>query len=508
MEGVQSRRAVAVIGASSDNLYPNYIHAIATQGGGQYYAASNIDQLVAALLNILNSIQAVDSVFASSSLPIAVNAQGTYRNQVFVGMFRPDSMARPRWYGNLKQYQILYDPATQALDLGDSQGNPALNAATGFFRPSAISYWTTASQFWINDLKGTPKSASDLPDGDVVEKGGVAEQLRIAYATAQSSRTVLTCISCTNGTILTQSSSEQFADANTAITTTMLGAANATERTNIINWVRGTDNEGDEAGPGGTTTIRPSIHGDVLHSRPAVVDYGGTIGTIVFYGGNDGMLHAIDGNQTTGSPGGELWSFIPSEVFGRFKRLRDDLPEIKFPSTAAGANATPRDYFVDGSVTVYQRLDVNKVTCGRNIRDDASRRTLPVRVRRHPSFGAQDAVAQIELLDLRARPDVVGSACYHGTRLFQPGPGDGRGLRRHRGRRDTHGEYDDGQCDRGARRARRVAGQDAPHRSLGAGRRRVSRLGLRWLHRSCIRGRRGRKHLPHRFRDSRGRNIV
>ena len=364
MEGVQSitTHAVAVIGASSDNLYPNYIHAIATQGGGQYYAASNIDQLVAALLNILNSVQSVDSVFASSSLPIAVNAQGTYKNQVFVGMFRPDGLARPRWYGNLKQYQILYDPATEALDLGDSLGNPALNAATGFFRPSAVSFWTTDSQFWINDLKGTPKSASDLPDGDVVEKGGVAENLRIAYATDQSERTVLTCINCTNGTTLTLGGSQQFADANTAITTAMLGAADSTERTNIINWVRGTDNEGDEKGPGGTTTVRPSIHGDVLHSRPAVVDYGGSIGTIVFYGGNDGMLHAVDGNQTTGSSGEELWAFIPSEVFGRFKRFRDNLPEIKFPSTPTGANAAPRDYFVDGSVTVYQRLDVNKVT--------------------------------------------------------------------------------------------------------------------------------------------------
>ncbi|TMG87518.1 MAG: hypothetical protein E6H78_01025, partial [Betaproteobacteria bacterium] len=362
MDGVQSitTHAVAVVGASSDGLYPNFIRAIAIQGGGQYYAASNIDQLVAALLNIFNSIQAVDSVFASSSLPISVNAQGTYKNQVFVGMFRPDQQARPRWYGNLKQYQMLYDPATDTLDLGDSLGNPALNAATGFFRPSAVSYWTSASNFWVNDPKGKPKSASDAPDGEVVEKGGVAEKLRIKYATNQSARTVLTCMSCPDGTTLTLANSEKFADANTAITAAMLGAADATERTSIIGWVRGNDNNGDELGPGSPTTVRPSIHGDVLHSRPAVVDYGGSIGTIVFYGGNDGMVHAIDGNQTTGAPGQELWAFVPSEMFGRFKRLRGDLPVIKFPSTPPGTVATPRDYFVDGSITVYERLDANK----------------------------------------------------------------------------------------------------------------------------------------------------
>ena len=365
MDGVQSitTHAVAVIGASSDGLYPNYIHAIATQGGGLYKAASNVDELVAALLKILdsNDIQAVDSVFASSSLPISVNAQGTYKNQVFVGMFRPDQLARPRWYGNLKQYQMLYDPATDTLDLGDSLGNPALNSATGFFLFSAVSYWTSASNFWVNDPKGKPKSASDLPDGEVVEKGGIAEKLRIKYDTDQSGRKVLTCIDCSNGTNLTLGSSSTFADGNASITTAMLGAADATERTNIINWVRGNDNNGDELGPGSPTTVRPSIHGDVLHSRPAVVDYGGSIGTIAFYGGNDGMLHAIDGNQIGGGAGQELWTFVPSEVFGRFKRLRDDSPVIKFPSTSSATVATPRDYFVDGSVTVYERLDANKV---------------------------------------------------------------------------------------------------------------------------------------------------
>jgi type IV pilus assembly protein PilY1 len=363
MDGVQSitTHAVAVIGASSDGLYPNYIHAIATQGGGQYYAASNIDQLVAALLNIFNSIQAVDSVFASSSLPISVNAQGTYKNQVFVGMFRPDQLARPRWYGNLKQYQMLYDPATDTLDLGDSLGVAALNASTGFFRPSAVSYWTSASNFWVNDPKGTPKSASDRPDGEVVEKGGVAEKLRVKYATDQSGRRVLTCIGCPDGTTLTLAASETFVDGNTAITAAMLGAADPTERTSIINWVRGNDNHGDELGPGSPTTVRPSVHGDVLHSRPAVVDYGGSIGTIAFYGGNDGMLHAIDGNQTGGTSGQELWAFVPSEVFGRLKRLRDEVPVIKFPSTPSGTVATPRDYFVDGSITVYERLDANRV---------------------------------------------------------------------------------------------------------------------------------------------------
>ena len=220
-----------------------------------------------------------------------------------------------------------------------------------------MSYWSRASAFWVNNPSGTPPSASDLPDGDVVEKGANAESLRTAYAVDQSGRKVYTCIDCSTGTVLSAAAGERFASANTAITTAMLGAASSAERAALINWLDGTDNNGDETGPGGTTTVRPSIHGDVLHSRPSVVNYGGTIGTIVYYGGNDGMLHAVDGNRSGATAGSELWSFVPQEFFGRLKRLRDDAPEIRFPNTPATSTATPSDYSVDGPLTVYQRLD-------------------------------------------------------------------------------------------------------------------------------------------------------
>ena len=360
MDGVQSiiTHAVAVVGSSSDGLYPNFILAMSqTQGGGQFNTSSNIDDLTKYLLNAFNSIETANAVFASASMPVSVNASGSYRNQVFVGMFRPDDMARTRWYGNLKQYRMAYEPATQSLVLVDSVGNQALNAATGFFTPSAVSYWTTDSAFWVNDPKGTPPSASDYPDGEVVEKGAVAERLRIRFKTDQSTRNVYTCVGCAPGTTLSVAGSERFEDANTAITSGMLGAASSAERASIINWVRGTDNEADEKGPNdGATTVRPSVHGDVLHSRPTVIDYGGSIGTVVFYGSNDGTLRAVNGNQTGGGAGDELWAFVPSELFGRLKRLRDNLPEIRYPITPTGAYAAPRDYFVDGPITAYQKL--------------------------------------------------------------------------------------------------------------------------------------------------------
>ncbi len=366
-DGTQSviTHAVAVVGASSDGLYPNFIRGIATHGGGQYRAASDIASLRQFLLYVFNSIEAANSVFASASLPISVNAQGTYKNQVFVGTFRPDELARPRWVGNLKQYQIVYDPITDTLALGDRFGQPAINAATGFFDPAATSYWTENSAFWTNEPKGTPKSTSDAPDGEVVEKGGIAQRLRTAYATSQDARRVFTCIGCGAGTPLGANAATRFEAANSLITATMLGATEPgrpTEREDLIAWVRGADNRSDELGPGGTTTVRPSIHGDVLHSRPAVIDYGGSTGTVVFYGSNDGTLRAVDGNRTGPTPGQELWAFVPAEFLGRFKRLRDNTPEVRFPVTPPAAVTLPRDYFVDGTVTVYQKLDESRRT--------------------------------------------------------------------------------------------------------------------------------------------------
>jgi type IV pilus assembly protein PilY1 len=366
-DGVQSivTHGVAVVGGSSDGLYPNFINGIATQGGGQFKKASDVAELKKFLLNIFNSIEAANSVFASASLPISVNAQGTYKNQVFVGSFRPDKLARPRWLGNLKQYQIVYDPVTDQIALGDRFGQPAISSSSGFFEPTATSYWTTDSTFWVNEPKGTPKTITDEPDGEVVEKGAAAEVTRVKYAEDQTQRPVYTCISCSAGTTLAAAAANKFDVANTAITSTLLGTTDPNypnERADLINWVRGADNKGDELGPGGTTTIRPSVHGDVLHSRPAVVDFGGSIGTLLFYGANDGMLHAVDGNQSGATAGQELWGFVPSEVYGRLKRLRDNLPEVTFPVTPPAAITQPRDYFVDGSVTVYQKLDASRNT--------------------------------------------------------------------------------------------------------------------------------------------------
>ncbi|MGH8351982.1 MAG: pilus assembly protein [Pseudomonas sp.] len=567
----------------------NYYAEMAKQGAGKPFLVdlNSSSSLVDALMTIFNEVQSVNSVFASATLPVSANTQGTYLNQVYIAMFRPDGSAAPRWFGNVKQYQLGLDVGGNIV-LTDSQQNPntgtvtsKTNPATGALSPEAISFWTTntpgvtgwpSTGFWANSPAGDALQF-DSPDGDLVEKGGAAQMSRVQNLTAtyadssnDNGRKLVTCNSvggcgttlasfdtanstltsnasslfgvssaasytgvamtaagigfvssaagscvlpnsgpetatCTitipysgtpalavgdkvfndlssgavcpmpsgcsvtaatatsftyefrapKGNTYTVNSATQFYKAASSVTgslsdhgfavgdrvtltactdqtdsatvsglsalpagtaqysativsktdntftfawaTPALTTANtvactvkpALTASNLINWVRGWDIAGNEveAGPCALVngvpasadcpvTVRPSLHGDVLHSRPAVVNYGGSIGVVVFYGANDGVFHAVNGNQTaaigTGADavraGGELWGFIAPEFFGKFKRLFQNTPLVSIAGVQDAA-AQPKDYFFDGSTTVLRDTRTGTSTAGK-----------------------------------------------------------------------------------------------------------------------------------------------
>ncbi len=318
-----------------------YLENLGKKGLGGYFVASNEEELKKAIENILSQLQAVDSVFAATTLPVSVNVRGTNLNQVYIGVFRPDGNKKVRWWGNLKLYELGVSTATNppSLYLADSQHLPAQDMKNGFILPDAISYWTHSSTYW-NYLPVTAAEASDSPDGRIVEKGGVAQKLRDNHPT----RNLYTCTGdCTANSLL---SGTPFAITNTAVTQAALGTADATETTTLINWVKGYDTE-DVNANSSLIDVRPCIHGDVLHSRPAVINYnryGDENDIIAYYGGNDGIFHAVKGGKD-GADGYEKWGFIPEEFFGKLKPLHDN-PVIDADH--------PKPYFVDGSIGVYQ----------------------------------------------------------------------------------------------------------------------------------------------------------
>jgi type IV pilus assembly protein PilY1 len=338
---------------NSDQQMINLMKSTAQAGGGKYFAATNAAEVRQSILDILNEVQAINSVFVSASLPASLNAQGAYLNQIYMGMFRPDAGASPRWLGNLKQYKITQN-AAGALFLSDSVETPnAINPATGFISPSAKSYWSAPSSAWVNNPSGIPPSASDFPDGEVVEKGGSAQQARTTYAAAQAGRRMFTCPTggCDAGALGTSFDNTTISGAAAQAT---FNVASAAELTLLVNWIRGSDNvngapcnpavtgctwNSAELGPGWSTTVKPSIHGDVLHSRPVVLNYPG-LGPYVFYGANDGALRATKGGRLA-TDGDESWSFIAPEFYGKFRRLRNQSPDLRVPGTPSGIVPTP-----------------------------------------------------------------------------------------------------------------------------------------------------------------------
>ena len=262
IDGVQNiiTYTIAALGPSCKPDYPALLTSTGDNGGGKYYATNgdNSDEIAQALLKILNEVQAVNSVFAASSLPVSVNAQGTYLNQIYMGMFRPDANGLPRWVGNLKQYQFGYDPTTQKLSLVDSLKNPAISGAgTGFIASGAVSFWTTQNLAVQPDLGGgfwrrKPLGDGlgyDSPDGELVEKGGAAQVSHLAYllkdyttaaGTSTNPRNVYTYCpgnSSCNANLI--NSANAFATTNTNITAGMFGTASYVGIANITHSVIG-----------------------------------------------------------------------------------------------------------------------------------------------------------------------------------------------------------------------------------------------------------------------------
>ena len=356
-------------------------HAPDDYAGGYYSVGGDLMALINALKETLMQIASVNSVFASASLPVSVNAQGTFLNQVFMGVFRPDGSAYQRWAGNMKQYQFKLNGS--AIYLADSLGKPAVDTDKGFVQNCAASYWTHDSGTYWKSVTGAASSCgddttygsyskfSDLPDGPLVERGGSAQMLRDL---GHASRNVRTCTDNTCASVV---------DFNTTnITIPSTGLSKGTTTSSLVNWIRG-QNVGDGNGTfdtssgnlvtttypdtaGNSTVTRPTVHGEVVHSRPLAVNYGSgsTNDVVVFYGSGDGMLHAVNGNQTGTGAGNELWAFVAPEhwkgtdstnSWNLLDRVHSNYPVISFPGVTL-TGAAPKTYFFDGSIGGYQEV--------------------------------------------------------------------------------------------------------------------------------------------------------
>ena len=353
------------VNPSPQNAGEGWTDLLKSMSGPSNYSSVSIKdgtdpEVLSDIINeALSKIQSVNSVFAAVSLPASANVEGAYLNQLYIGMFRPDPDAKPRWMGNLKQYKIGTDKG-----LADADEKSAINTDTGFIAECARSFWTPPrnkkDSYWILEPKGKcivsgelPElnAFSNTPDGNIVEKGAQAYLTREGTVAA---RKIFTCSttfgSCTGATALVPFTSA-------VATAGALGTATDDDRDALISWAKGTNlyNELNK----GTTAVRPSVHGDVIHSNPLALSHGAKNDVVVYYGSNDGMLHAVNGNQAGDylgyKPGAELWAFMPPEFLSKIKVLRDNNEVIKMtPKDGETSEGIAKPYGIDGPISAYR----------------------------------------------------------------------------------------------------------------------------------------------------------
>ncbi|MBX2825658.1 MAG: hypothetical protein KTR33_13065, partial [Gammaproteobacteria bacterium] len=299
IDGIEnSNVSTYTIGFNIDGDGSRYLERLATDGGGDYFNAQTPEDLGEALDASLNEMLGGSANFAELSIDID-KATFSNDNRVFFPLFEPS--LQPGWSGNLKGYFI------------DSEGIKDINNTLATYQDTTgTRFADTAQSFW-----------SDSADGDDVSSGGASAKL--VTGTRNLFTFTDTSIATGGSALDTTGNPHILVSGNAAITESMLGAADATERQELLDW------------------IQTQPMGDPLHSRATTIKYPSL--TVVYLITNQGFLHAIDAttpvdptaSDTTG--GSELFAFMPPELLVNLKRLKDNTV------------GDPHVYGLDGGVT-------------------------------------------------------------------------------------------------------------------------------------------------------------
>jgi type IV pilus assembly protein PilY1 len=235
--------------------------------------------------------------------PVVPAAKTISQDKIYMAFFKPGE--GNFWEGNVTKFGISADN-----QIVDANGGSA-TLANGVMKSDAVPYWATID--WA----------------DVTKSNYIHNSNRNIY-------TYLTSLT-------------QFESTNANLTATILGNP-IRSVADIIEYVRGADVL-DEDGDGDVTENRSIITGDILHSKPSIFKYryaDGASKTMVYFGANDGMLHAVlDVTESSGisstvtSHGTEEWAFIPPDQLPRLKEMIEGVEHQSY------VDATPKIYCKD-----------------------------------------------------------------------------------------------------------------------------------------------------------------
>lgn len=292
----------------------------ASHGRGDYFKVNNSHELTQALLDAMaNIVNESDTSFVAPVVPTSPENRTYSGQRVYLGFFKPISQ-RP-WHGNLKKYGI--DHQNRIIDKND-------NVATlddGSFSASAHSFWSASA------------------DAGAVEEGGAGEVLLNRNLSANPRKIYINRGGNNESLLL---SANAFISSN--VSAADLGVADDDARDTLIDFINGYDAYDDDGdgtyGNPGNGEKRDWILGDILHSKPQIINYNTydftatneasctTNKTMIYVGTNDGMLHAF-----RDCDGEEVWAFIPDNLLPNLKELAE--------------RPAKHTYFVDSSPISY-----------------------------------------------------------------------------------------------------------------------------------------------------------
>ncbi|HUW39266.1 MAG TPA: hypothetical protein VMV91_18240 [Rhodocyclaceae bacterium] len=308
-------------------------NAASSISGGEYFSADNSGQLPEKLGGAIDAMVSWTPVSGGGTVvPISALNRAENSRDVYLGFFGPSNNSQ--WDGTLKRYELSDVTAAGNTGYcgrqpvaGNDQGLPiglCLIGQTPVTNGLGETVWNieyidktpVGGEFAskINDAAVSQWIPSAVPDGGSARRGGSGQILLSGAApvTNPAARKIYTFIAGASGDA--SLSANPVSEDNALLTKARLGNAGMSDanRATLINFARGGNpnnaacSDSDPATP--CKVWRDWAHGDILHSKPAILNYSATR-QYVFYLSTDGLLHAVDT-----ATGAEQWAFLAEEA--------------------------------------------------------------------------------------------------------------------------------------------------------------------------------------------------
>tara|TARA_R110002110_G_scaffold415765_1_gene655149 strand:- start:29397 stop:32954 length:3558 start_codon:yes stop_codon:yes gene_type:complete len=318
----------------SPNVDPAFDAMAAAGGTGQAYSTNSSQGLLQGLRAVFNPVLEQPSVFVAPTVGRAVATVFGNARDLYYPMFQPQ--ASGQWSGNIKKLKLVnashYDPVSGVESVVRNIVQAPLSAAPvgaldsidGLLLRNALTFWTDPDG---HDVQAYNSGRGEEPgsDGRAVKRGGAGQQIPgfLSGTVGMSNKEPDARQLFTQDPNDPESLMALDADMPdvTGISRILDPGRDLceTDVRQLIAWMRGRDTY-DQDQDGDHSDTRPWLLGGVLHSQPLAVNYGARAAGYsavnpdvrVFFGSNDGVLHALRNTQPSGRESGEeSWAFIP-----------------------------------------------------------------------------------------------------------------------------------------------------------------------------------------------------